>query len=212
MTTELDLGRLAAFAAAAILLIGLPGPNNIYISTRAVSQGRTAGVVSALGIGTGTVLHATVAAVGLSALVAASPVALQVVRYAGAAYLTYLGIRTLTARRGDAATTEQRRGPLRRAYLDGVLVNVLNPKVALFFLGFLPQVLTPDAPAATVRAEVFAFGALAITLGLFCDVGYALAADLVGTRLRRRNGELPGQRYVVAAVYLSLAVAAVVVH
>jgi threonine/homoserine/homoserine lactone efflux protein len=134
---------VALFALAAVALIAIPGPNAIYIAARSLSQGRAAGVASALGVEAGTLVHIGAAVAGLSAIIASSDLAFDAIRYFGVAYLVYLGIRAwrVEPHRG---TTDAGRGSLRRVFAEGLLVNVLNPKVALFFLAFLPQFTDPE--------------------------------------------------------------------
>src|SRR5438094_474883 len=145
---------LLAFAAASLLLVIMPGPNLVYIVTRSVSQGVRAGAVSALGVETGTLVHIGAAVLGLSTLVASSPVAFAVLRYAGAAYLCWLGLRALR-RPSTVDIAESHREPLPRLFCSGLLVNVLNPKVVLFFLAFLPQFVRPGD---TARGQMAVLG------------------------------------------------------
>lgn len=204
-------GTLAIFALAALALVALPGPNILYITARSIGEGRRAGLVSVLGIETGTLVHVTAAAVGVSALLASSAVAFSVVRYAGAAYLIYLGVRTLLARAPDAnAPAAQVAAPLGRVYRQAVLVQLLNPKVALFFLAFLPQFVDPSRGA--VAGQTLVLGAVVATIGVTVSSLYALAADAAGSRLRDRFGSSERfarrQRYVTGGVYLALGAAA----
>jgi threonine/homoserine/homoserine lactone efflux protein len=187
MTVLPDLASLGIFAAAALLLLLTPGPAVLYIVARSLEQGRRAGLVSALGVHLGTLVH--VAAAGLSAILAASATAFSVVKYLGAAYLVYLGARSLLERR-TAGNGADRPRPLRRAFLDGVVVNVLNPKTALFFLAFLPQFV--NVSRDSVGAQVLALGVLFVLLGLVTDGGYALMAGTAAQWLRGRP--LPGRR------------------
>jgi threonine/homoserine/homoserine lactone efflux protein len=198
------------FLLTAATLIAIPGPNHLYITARSVAEGRRAGIASALGVETGTLVHVAAAAAGLSALVAASATAFSVLRYAGAAYLVYLAVRTL---RGggdgaDGAVPEPR--ALRRVYLDGVLINLFNPKVILLFLAFLPQFV--DQRAGAVPAQIALLGLAAALIGLVSDLLYAVVAASIGDRLRRRrsgrNGFRRGGRYATGAVYLALGAAA----
>ena len=183
----------------------VPGPNLIYIVTRGASQGRRAGLASALGVETGTLIHIAAAALGLSALLASSATAFEFVRYAGAAYLLYLGVRTLRSRNGSRPEVGGAPEPaLGRAYAEGVLVNVLNPKVALFFLAFLPQFVDPGRGATTV--QVLVLGAVFFAIALTLDLLYVLAASLLGARLGSRPDLL---RRVSGGVYIALAAAAV---
>ena len=200
-----ELTTLLLFALAASVLVAIPGPNHLYIVTRSISGGRRAGLASAAGVETGTLVHVAAAAVGLSAIVASSAVAFDVVRYLGAAYLVFLGIRALRGEGIDVPEATGQNGSLRRVYVDGVIVNVLNPKVALFFLAFLPQFLDPSRP---VSGQVVTFGLVLIAIGLTSNVAYALAADALGGWLRRRPGFARRQGMVVGGIYLTLGAAA----
>ena len=197
---------LLVFALAASVLVAIPGPNHIYIVTRSIAQGRRIGLASAFGVETGTLVHISAATVGLSALVASSAVAFDTLRYAGAAYLAYLGIRALL--RDNALELDGGAAPpsARRAYLDGVLVNVLNPKVALFFLAFLPQFVDPARGATST--QILVLGLVVFAIATTSDVVYALAAGALGGWLRSRPAFVRVQRYVTGCVYLGLAAAA----
>jgi threonine/homoserine/homoserine lactone efflux protein len=188
---------LALFALAAIALIAIPGPNMIYIATRSMAEGRHAGVQSALGLLTGTAINVAAAAAGLSAVIASSAAAYDALRYAGAAYLVYLGVKALRAR---AAAVERPSGG--SAYRQAIVVQLLNPKVTLFFLAFLPQFVDPDrGPVAT---QVLVFGAILGALGFAMDCGYAFAASSAARRLTRfRHGNR-----VTGVVYIALGAAA----
>jgi hypothetical protein len=149
---------LALFVGASLVLVASPGPNHLYIITRAVSQGRAAGVASAFGVEVGTLVHTVAAAAGLSYLISQSATLFTLVKWAGVGYLCYLGIKTLISRdpTGEVNATPQ---PLPRVFLEGLLVNVLNPKVILFFLAFLPHPITPPPrtagpPGATRRTHI----------------------------------------------------------
>ena len=192
---------LALFVAASAVLVLIPGPNHIYIVTRAAAEGRRAGLASALGVETGTLVHILVAAAGLSILVARSAVAFNVVRYAGAAYLLYLGIRTLCDRGAGRSSSAQGSPGLRRVYFEGVLVNVLNPKVILFFLAFLPQFVDPAVGA--VSTQIVVLGLVLLAMGLASGLGYAIAAASVGRLMRIRRGDRP-LRPISGVVYIGL--------
>ncbi|GGO11411.1 RhtB family transporter [Microbispora rosea subsp. aerata] len=178
--------------------MAVPGPNNLYIATRGVAQGRRAGVASALGVETGTLLHIAAAAAGLSYLLARSSELFTALKWAGVAYLAYLGVRALT--RQGSGGGEPRPQPLRRVFLEGVVVNVLNPKTVLFFLAFLPQFVDP---AGDVPAQVVTLGLVLAVIGLTCDLAYALTAGSLGRRLRAST-----LGYASGVVYLALAFAA----
>ncbi|NGN66837.1 LysE family translocator [Streptomyces sp. A7024] len=202
--------RLAAFAAAALGLVLLPGPNLLYIVTRSVAQGRRAGLFSALGVETGTLVHVSAAVVGVSALVARSEVAFAALKYAGAAYLLYLGVRALFSRTPAATPGTAEPVPLTRVYWDAVLVQVLNPKVILFFLAFLPQFVTPGAGPADTRGQLLVLGLLLGAIGFCVDCVYAYAGGSLSAWLARRPAALRRQRHAVGGVYLGLGVYAAV--
>ena len=202
------LAELGLFVVAALLLLITPGPAVLYIVTRSVDQGRRAGVVSVLGVHAGTLVHVAAAAAGLSAILMASATAFGVVKYLGAAYLIYLGIRRLLDRAGGMATTGQPPRPLRRAFLDGFVVNVLNPKTALFFLAFLPQFA--DVGRGQVGLQVLGLGLVFVGLGLITDGCYALGAGSAAHWLRGRPRFLASERWVSGGMYIGLGVAAAV--
>jgi len=179
-----DSTSLWLFSLAGLALLLIPGPAVLYIVVQSAEQGRRVGLASVAGVHLGTLVHVGAAAVGLSALVLASEVAFNVVKYAGAAYLVLLGVRKLLNRDPDAAV-EQRRGPLRQALLRGAVVNVLNPKTALFFLAFLPQFV--DASRGSVWSQVMVLGLVFVCLGAITDSLYALAAGTVAGALRRKR-------------------------
>ncbi len=174
------MNSLAAFALATLVLVAVPGPNLIYIITRSVQDGRRAGVVSALGVETGTLLHVLVAVCGLATFITDHPLAFAVLRYTGAGYLAYLGVRALLRRPPssavDADDAEDRpdRRRLLRLYRDAVLVNVLNPKVVLFFLAFLPQFVPTGLTSAETRTRMLVLGAVFLAIALAFDLCYAL--------------------------------------
>ena len=175
------------FAAASLAFVAVPGPSVIYIVSRSLAEGRRAGIVSALGIQTGGLVHVLAATIGVSALLASSAVAFSVVKYAGAAYLIYLGLRKLLA---GAAPEESAGAPVgrRQLYWQGVVVNSLNPKTALFFLAFLPQFVDPVRGA--VAPQVLALGVLFLLLAMASDSTYALVAGSVRGWLGERRKAL----------------------
>ena len=201
-----ELGSLGVFVVAAVLLLVTPGPAVLYIVARSIHEGRRAGLVSVLGVHTGTLVHVAGAAAGLSALLAASATAFTVVKYLGAAYLIYLGVRRLLDVTIATAPGEMPRISLRRAYLDGVVVNVLNPKTALFFLAFLPQFV--DAGRGQAGAQILGLGLLFVALGLVSDGLYALGAGSAAQWLRARPAFLARERWVSGSMYIGLGVVA----
>ena len=201
-----EWSNLGIFVVAALVLLITPGPAVLYIVTRSIDQGRRAGLVSMLGVHVGTLAHVAAAAAGLSALLAASATAFSVVKYLGAAYLVYLGIRRLRDRTAGTPSAERRVRPLRRAFLDGVVVNVLNPKTALFFLAFLPQFV--DVSRGSVGAQILCLGLLFVMLGAFTDGLYAVSAGAAAQWLRGNPRFLASERWVSGSMYVGLGVAA----
>jgi threonine/homoserine/homoserine lactone efflux protein len=197
-----DPSRLALFVAAALLLLVVPGPSVLYIVTQSVSHGRRAGIVSVAGITTGTLVHITAATVGLSALLASSALAFDVVKYLGAAYLIAVGIRRLAGWEGETGPRARDTRDLGRLYRQGIVVNTLNPKTALFFLAFLPQFVDPGR--GTPWLQILALGLLFAALGFFSDGAWALVAGTLGERLRRSRRFPAVQRYVSGLVFVGL--------
>jgi len=198
-----DPSRLALFVGAALVLLVAPGPAVLYVVTQSVSYGRRAGMASVAGITTGTLVHIAAATIGLSALLASSALAFDVVKYLGAAYLIVVGIRRLTGlERAEEAELPRGRS-LGRLYRQGIVVNVLNPKTALFFLAFLPQFVDPDRGA--VWSQVVILGLVFVVLGLVSDSLYALGGNAVGSLLRRRATAM---RRISGTIYVGLGAAA----
>jgi threonine/homoserine/homoserine lactone efflux protein len=193
-----DSTSLWLFGLAALALLAIPGPAVLYIVVQSAEQGRRVGLASVAGVHLGTLVHVAAASAGLSALIVASSVAFSAVKYAGAAYLVYLGVRKLLDR--DSQTQMERtREPLRRAFVRGTIVNALNPKTALFFLAFLPQFVAPDRGGIWSQALVLGF--LFVGLGLVTDSLYALAAGSVAGLLRRKRNVV---RYGSGMVFIAL--------
>jgi threonine/homoserine/homoserine lactone efflux protein len=200
-----DAHSLAFFVAAALALLLVPGPAVLYVVARSIHEGRRAGIVSVLGIHVGTLLHIAAATLGLSALIVSSAVAFTAVKIAGALYLVGLGLWTLFWRRAEPEIALGGERNLRRAFAQGVVVNVLNPKTALFFLAFLPQFV--DADAAHPALQIAFLGLLFAALGLVTDSLWALAAGTAGGMLRSSRRFVRAQRYVTGTVYVGLGVA-----
>jgi threonine/homoserine/homoserine lactone efflux protein len=202
-----EASTLALFALAAITLLVIPGPAVLYIVTRSVDQGRAAGLASVCGVHVGTLVHVAAAALGLSALLVSSATAYHAVRWLGAAYLVWLGLRRLMAHDdapGPATDRTARRLGLRRIFAQGVVVNVLNPKTALFFFAFLPQFV--DTSRGSVPFQVVVFGVAFVLLGLVSDGTYALLASTGAGWLRRRPGVARTSRLVSGGVLIGLGV------
>jgi threonine/homoserine/homoserine lactone efflux protein len=195
---------LLGFIAAALVLLLTPGPGVMYIVARSIGQGRRAGLVSVLGLSAGALVHVAAAAAGISTILLASATAFGLVKAAGAAYLIYLGIRTLLARGAVASTEVCTPRSSGRLFADGVLVSVLNPKIALFFLAFLPQFVDPGR--GPVAQQILLLGLLYVALALVTDSAYALLAGSLRHRLRDRALQGPLPRYISGSVYLGLGV------
>jgi threonine/homoserine/homoserine lactone efflux protein len=198
-----DGSTLLLFAGASLALLAVPGPAVIYVVTRSLDQGRRAGIVSMLGVETGTFAYALAAAAGLTGLIAASETGFAVVRYAGAAYLVYLGAQRLL---GREQRHERSSGARSRLFVRGVLVQLLNPKIAIFFLAFLPQFV--DAARGPIAAQILVLGTIFTALAVLSDGAYVLLAGAVGGRLR--TGRRAGRRLakLSGGVYIGLGVSA----
>lgn len=196
---------LLLFVTGAAILLVIPGPAVTFVVSRSVGYGRAAGLVSVLGITTGTLCHSAAAALGISALLASSAVAFQSVKYVGAAYLIYLGLKTLL--RGDAQVGETagKETSLFRLYRQGLVVNLLNPKTALFFLAFLPQFVDPAR--GHVSAQIFTLGAFFALMGCCSDSVYALIAGTVAERIRRNLRLRRAQRNISGGALIALGLA-----
>ena len=195
---------LLGFATAALILLLIPGPAVFYIIARSVGQGRRAGLISVIGLSTGVLVHIAAAAAGISAVLLASATAFDVVKSLGSGYLIYLGLRTLLTHRPPQVNETPTFRSSSRLFLDGVVVSILNPKLALFFLAFLPQFVDPRR--GPVPEQIVLLGLLYIGLALITDSAYAM---LAGTLRRYFHGPLtrsPWPRYVSGTVYLGLGV------
>lgn len=197
------LSTLLLFSGAALALLLIPGPAVLYIVARSASQGRRAGIVSVAGIHVGTLVHIGAAVLGLSAIIVASATAFTVIKLAGAAYLVYLGVSVLVRRAPDGLVPEAappRR--LRRVFTDGVVLNILNPKTAVFFLAFVPQFVDVDAGNTTL--QIVALGATFVAIGLVTDGLFALAGGWIGGRLRRDPRLERRTETAAGAIYIGL--------
>jgi threonine/homoserine/homoserine lactone efflux protein len=179
--------NLALFVAASLAVIVAPGPDNIYVLTRGIAQGRKVALASAWGMCSGLLFHTTLAAVGLSAILARSAGALSLVKYIGAAYLVYLGIRALLSREEFSPSVEKIfTVKLRNFFLQGLTMNLLNPKVAVFFMAFLPQFVSPSvATAGSAALRLVALGLVFALLSVVVFSAIALFSGAVGDRLSR---------------------------
>jgi len=193
---------LALFAIATLFLTVSPGPGVLYVVARSVSQGRSAGFASMFGIEAGEVVWIAAAATGVAALLAASQETLGVLRYVGAAYLIYLGVQRW--REVDRPAAPER-APLGKVFAQGVVTQLVNPKVAMFFVAFLPQFLDPSRPVAS---QVVALGLVYIAIAVAVDTGYVLAASAVSSRFMRSASARRRSGRVAAVTYAAMGVAA----
>lgn len=194
---------LSAFLVASLILAVTPGPGVFYIVTRSLLQGRQYGIASVLGVAVGNLGNAIGASIGLAALFALSTFAFTVVKYAGAAYLVYLGIQALRAPRVDPGAARPAPAALPRIFRDGLLVALLNPKTAIFFAAFLPQFMSADV-APIVQS--IALGSLFVAIAVVTDTCYALAAGAVAPKLARARGVGSFGRYLTGGALIGLGV------
>lgn len=200
----ISLTTIGLVSLTSLVLAITPGPDMIYIATRSIAQGRSAGIVSALGVHTGVFVHTFAAALGLSALIAASALAFSIVKYAGAAYLIYLGVRTLLSNPETLEVTSNERSKLGEIFRQGLITNVLNPEVVLFFLAFLPQFVDPAAGNATT--QIFLLGLVMVVVTLPVDIAVALLGGKLGVWLRARRSVQRASKWVTGLVYIGLGV------
>jgi threonine/homoserine/homoserine lactone efflux protein len=200
-----DIGSIVTFGIASVALLVIPGPAVIYILNRSVSDGREVGLAAVAGLELGNFMHVIAASAGLSAVLATSATAFNAVKWLGAGYLVFVGLRTLitkpAAMSGDSSSVT-----LKRSFTQGVVVNTLNPKVALFFLSYLPQFIDADKGAAWSQALIL--GSTFVVLGCITDGMYALTASALRDKLLTGRTLPFVQRYVSGTVFVALGVIA----
>ena len=205
-----DLANLGTFVAVVIGLFLIPGPAVLLTITRTVQSGRKAGIMASLGIATGDFIHTLLAAIGLSALLMTSALAFNLVKYAGAAYLIYLGVRALLerpnesgdAKPGDAKPFHREPATARESYLQAILAEVLNPKTALFFLALLPQFVHPAQGAAFLQFLVLGF--IFCVLSVIYTTMLVLSVDQIGRWVKRFTWLNPWKNKILSAIYFGL--------
>jgi threonine/homoserine/homoserine lactone efflux protein len=197
-----DASTLGLFLLASVALAVVPGPAVAYIVTQSIDQGRRAGLVSALGVASGGLVHVVAATVGLSALIASSATAFTIVKLVGAVYLIAVGIRRILSKEESEQPAQP---PRAHVYRQGVIVNVLNPKTALFFLAFLPQFVDRDH---TVWPQVALLGVLFVTVAVLSDMTYALVSDAIAGKLRRTGTGAKMRRWLTGSVFVVLGISA----
>jgi threonine/homoserine/homoserine lactone efflux protein len=186
-----DIATFALYLSAAFVLAITPGPGIFYVLTRSLKGGRREGYASAFGTAVGGLFHVVAAALGLSAILATSAIAFNIVKYVGAAYLIYLGIRTLLSKDEALDVESATHSKNNRAFYQGIVTEVLNPKTALFFLAFIPQFINP---ASAVVPQVMLLGCISVFLNTSVDVVVATMAGPIGSQLKRRAGLRKAQR------------------
>jgi threonine/homoserine/homoserine lactone efflux protein len=198
----MELPRLSLFFAASLALLLTPGPAVLYIIARSIDQGRGAGLVSVLSIESGNLFHVLAATFGLSALVMSSVTLFSIVKYLGAAYLVYLGVRKLLSHEELQLAPRLEAQSHKRIYSQGVMVAVLNPKTALFFLAFLPQFVDPSRGG--IPLQMLTLGCIFVSMACVTDSLYALLAGTAGSWLKSSPRFLQGQRYFAGSIYIGL--------
>lgn len=204
-----SLPLLLAFLGASLVTLVIPGPSVAYVVARSVEQGRRGGLYSVLGLETGAAVHVLAAAVGLSALLASSEIAFTVTKYAGIGYLVWLAVREFRRTTSGAPSLGPATGRTGafRLYVDGLLIDLLNPKTALFFLAFLPQFVDP---AKSMAPQFTTLGLLFIGLAALVGGTYAVLAGRFSRRLRASRNGHHHLRRATGGVYLALAGVAVI--
>ncbi|MBJ7421466.1 MAG: LysE family translocator [Ilumatobacteraceae bacterium] len=200
-----DLNSLISFAVASVALLVIPGPAVIYIVNRSVADGRQIGLAAVVGLELGTFMHVLAATVGLSAILATSENAFNVVKYLGASYLILIGLRTLT-RKPEAISTSASSMTQSQAFRQGFIINMLNPKIALFFLSFLPQFIDPNISSNARQSLIL--GSVFVLCGFVIDGIYALTASSLREVLVKGKALPFIQQYVAGVVFVLLGAAA----
>lgn len=200
--TMFDVSRIILFVSGALIIIVIPGPNILYLVARSIHQGRKAGLMSVLGIEAATLIHICAAMLGLTSLLLSSALAFTVVKYLGAAYLIYLGVRKLLEQ--DEIANEPAADPvgLKRIFLQGFFVNLFNPKTAMFFLAFLPQFVNPGEGNAAL--QIVFYGVVLVVLAILVEIVYVVFASRLGSWLGRTRQSRRKQRRLAAGVYIGL--------
>ena len=200
----IDLSTLMAYVAVVLGFVFIPGPATLLTVARATSSGTRVGIATGAGVAAGDVFHTVMAMVGISAIIATSATLFSIVKYIGAAYLVYLGIRAIIERTPANPAAGALAISAGKAFRQAVLTEVLNPKTALFFLAFLPQFVRPEN--GSVMLQLMMLGVIFVLLGLFSTVVFAVSAGRLGTFLRRNPSVVKWQGKVVGGIYCALGV------
>lgn len=199
---SLTWSEFGLFMSVAAVLVFTPGANTFYIIANSIDGGKIAGIVTSLGVQLGTLLHVTIAAVGVATLLASSILAFNIIKYLGAAYLIYLGFQTLRTDQASASHMGVDNLGYRQNFYQGFVVQILNPKTTLFVLAFLPQFV--DAEAGATLLQFVTLGVILIILGSISDAFYAITTDAVGNYFQKRLSFLGAKRYWIGGVYIGL--------
>lgn len=199
-----ESSQLYLFLVASLALLLTPGPAVLYIVARSINQGRMAGIASVLGVETANFFHASAAALGLSAILLSSALAFDIVKYLGAAYLIYLGIRKIVAREDAAKAQVGKQESLSRIYSQGFVVNLFNPKTALFFFAFLPQFV--NTSNGNITLQIFLLGMMFVLMGVITDGAYAIISSSIANQLNVNQSFARNQRYFTGLIYIGLGV------
>ena len=199
-----ETSQLSLFLIASFALLITPGPAVLYIVARSMNQGRMAGIASVLGVETANFFHASAAALGLSAILLSSALAFNVVKYLGAAYLIYLGVRKIMSKENEAKAELSGQENLARIYTQGFVVNLFNPKTALFFFAFLPQFV--NTSNVNITLQMFLLGIMFVVMGTITDGCYAFVSSSIANQLKDKQGFARNQRYFTGLIYIGLGV------
>ncbi len=198
-----DINNIALFMLATITLNLTPGPDLMYVITRSVSEGKKSGIVSALGISSGTIFHIMAVSLGLSAFLLAVPTAYDIIRYIGAAYLVFIGIKVLLNKNKIDTNPDENKKSIRSVYFQGMITNLFNPKVALFFLAFLPQFVDQTG---NIPLQVIMLGILFNISGTIVNVVVALTASRLGKVLKNKLNNSSIFKWITGSVFIALGV------
>ncbi len=199
-----EIQNILLFMLAGITLNFTPGPDMMYVITRSVTEGRYAGIASAFGIAGGTIIHTLAVAFGLTGLLLAVPSAYVIIKLVGAAYLVYLGFRTLFKRQKDGSLISGNKKSIKSIFYQGVLTNVFNPKVALFFLAFLPQFIDPSK--GSIALQIILLGLIFNTTGTIVNVIVAITASRLGNKLKTKLNNSSLFKWIAGTVFISLGI------
>lgn len=204
----LSLTAVFLFSITSLLLALTPGPDMLYIATRSVAQGRRAGLVSVLGVYTGVLFHILAAVLGISALIVSSAIAFNLIRYAGAAYLVFLGIHAFLSKAETFKVKKVEHKRLRNIYYQGLITNLLNPKVIFFFVAFFPQFVDPAK--GNVSLQLLILGVILVVVSLPIDIGVSLLSGTFGNLLKTRKRVQQAGKWITGSVFVSLGISTAV--